>query len=129
MWRYKGFRHLAQNCRNIGKKKEEMISCNKFEVLSSRVIQCGVKEKTIRRQETIETEYFKCGERGHKYKGCPLWEKVEKKRVEKRAACVVIPQKAQQKELKKAEERETACMAKSQKVQQEGWKRSLVHVL
>jgi len=70
-----------------------MIPCNKFEVLSSRVIQCGVKEKTIRRQETIEIEYFKCGKRGHKYKGYPLWEKVKKKRVEKRAACVVMPQK------------------------------------
>jgi len=45
---YKKFRHLACNCKN--KEREEKgtnIPQNKFEVLRSRVIQCGVEEKMI----------------------------------------------------------------------------------
>ena len=45
------FRHLAQNCRNKGEEKGEVISQNKFEMLSSRVIRCKVE---LRRQETEE---------------------------------------------------------------------------
>jgi len=46
----KGFRHLAQNCRNRdGEEKRGMVPQNKFEVLSSRVIQYDVRETTIRR--------------------------------------------------------------------------------
>jgi len=57
---YKKFRHLAYNCRN-GKEgeKEIIIPQNKFEVLKTRVMQCGVEGKTIRRQETIVVECFK----------------------------------------------------------------------
>jgi len=42
----KEFRHLAQNCRQKGEEeKKKAISQNKFEVLSSRVMQCGVEER------------------------------------------------------------------------------------
>jgi len=90
----RGFRHLAQNCRN--KREEEkgtVIPQNKFEILRNRVMQCGVEGRIIRRVEVIEVECFKCGEKGHKCKECPLWEKKEK------AVRVAKPQKAQQERL------------------------------
>jgi len=68
---YKRFRYLACNCRN--KKEREkgtIISQNEFEVLKSRVMQCRVEERTIRRQEVIVVECFKCKEKGHKYREC-----------------------------------------------------------
>ena len=47
-FRYKKFGHLAQNCRNRGgKEKEKAIPQNKFEVLSSQVMQCEVEEKVV----------------------------------------------------------------------------------
>jgi len=103
----KKFGHLVCNCRNKKEEeKREVIPPNKFEVLSSRVIQCGVEERTIRRYEVVVVEYFKCGEKRHKCRECPLWEK------KKRVACVAKPQKVhQQKRLVhpvkgKAQERE-----------------------
>jgi len=49
-WSCKGFRHLAQNYRNKKEKeKRETTSQNKFEVLSSRVMQYDVKERMIRK--------------------------------------------------------------------------------
>jgi len=61
-WNCKGFRHLARNCRNKkGKEKRGTISQNKFEVLSSRVMQCNMKEKVIRKQEMVKVKCFKCG--------------------------------------------------------------------
>jgi len=45
----KKFGHLARNCRN--KRREEkgtVVPQNKFEVLSSRVMQCGVEERVVR---------------------------------------------------------------------------------
>jgi len=46
---YRKFRYLAQNCRNKREgEKGIAIPQNKFEILSSRVMQCGVEEKTIR---------------------------------------------------------------------------------
>jgi len=46
------FRNLAQNYRNKGEEeKGKVISQNKFEVLSSRVMRCRVE---LRRQETEE---------------------------------------------------------------------------
>jgi len=50
------FRHLACNCRNKNKEeKGKSILQNRFEVIASRVMQCGVKEKVeIRKQETVE---------------------------------------------------------------------------
>jgi len=70
---YKKFGHLAQNCRNKRKeKKGTVIPQNKFEVLKSRVMQCGVEEKMIRNVRMTVVECFKCGEKGHKYRECPL---------------------------------------------------------
>jgi len=78
-WNCKGSRYLAQNCRNKkGKEKRRTAFQNKFEVLSSRVMQYNVKEKIIRKQETVKVKCFKCGEEGHKYRECSLW-KGEKK--------------------------------------------------
>ena len=67
---------------------------NKFEVLSSRVMQCDVRETTIRRQETVEVECFKCGEKGHKCRECPIWKGEKKLQVVKKVARVAMPQKA-----------------------------------
>jgi len=63
-------------------------------VLLSRVIQYGVKKRIIKRQEVVAVEYFKYGKREHKYRVCPLWEKVRKRRVEERVAYMARPQKA-----------------------------------
>jgi len=43
----------------------------------------------------VEVECFKCGEKRHKCRECPL--RKVKKQVEKVAAYVAMPQKAQQK--------------------------------
>jgi len=70
----KKFGHLAQNCRNKEvEEKGKTTSHNKFEVLASRVIRCGVK---LRRLETYKeerriVEYFKYERKGHKYKEFP----------------------------------------------------------
>ena len=78
-WSCKGFGHLARNCRNKAEKEKRGVALqNKFKVLSSRMMQCGVKERIIRKLETIEAECFKCGEKGHKYKECPLWKEGKK---------------------------------------------------
>jgi len=54
---YKKFRHLARNCRNkgVGEKKTSA-SQNIFEMLSSRVMKCGVeirKQKKKRKEEEV----------------------------------------------------------------------------
>ena len=61
-------------------------------------MQCDVKERMIRKQETVEVECFKCGEKGHKCRECLLWKGGKKLRVEGEATHVAMPQKAQQKE-------------------------------
>jgi len=50
------FGHLVCNYRNKNKEeKGKSILQNRFEVIVSRVMQCGVKEKVeIRKQETVE---------------------------------------------------------------------------
>jgi len=75
----KGFGHLARNCRKRkeGEKGAEMPQ-NKFEVLKSRVMQCGVEGRMIRSVRVV-TECFKCGEKGHKCRECPQWERKEKR--------------------------------------------------
>jgi len=66
---YKGFGHLAQNCRNKKKgEKRTNIPQNKFEVLRSKVMQCEVREETIKRIGVVEVECYKCREIGHKCK-------------------------------------------------------------
>ena len=54
------------------REKETVIFQNKFEVLESKVIQYGVEESVIRRQESVVVEYFKCKKKGHKCKKCLL---------------------------------------------------------
>ena len=45
-WECKRFGHLVCNCRNKkGETKGKPIPQNKFEVIASRVMQCGVKEE------------------------------------------------------------------------------------
>jgi len=131
----KGFGHLAQNCRN--RKEEEKgaeMPQNKFEVLKSRVMQCGIEERVVRSIRIEAVRCFKCREEGHKCRWCPLWKK------EKRVACLkkgkahqgerrlAHPEKgkAQEKErrLRRVEEEGAVRMAKPQEVQQEEWRRS-----
>jgi len=55
----KKFGHLAQNCRNVGgEKKGKAISQNKFEVLSSQVMQCGIEERVahVVRPQKVQQE-------------------------------------------------------------------------
>jgi len=61
----KRFGHLARNCRNKkGEKKGVEIPQNKFEVLKSRVMQCGIEERVVR---SIKTVVVRC--EGVKVKG------------------------------------------------------------
>ena len=76
---YKGFRHLAHNCRNKREGEKGTVTFqNKFEALGSRVMQCGGEEKIIRRVALVEVECYKCGEKGHKFRECLLWERKER---------------------------------------------------
>jgi len=72
----KKFGYLARNCRNRkeGEKRAEMLQ-NKFEILRSWVMQCGVEERIVRSMKTVVVKCFKYGEEGHKCRECPLWEK------------------------------------------------------
>ena len=72
-WCCKRFGHLVCNCRNKKEGKKRTIAPqNKFEVLRSRMMQCGVEERMIRRHEVVVVKCFRCGEKGHKCKKCPL---------------------------------------------------------
>ena len=118
----KGFGHLARNCRNKKKGgKGVAMPQNKFEILSSRVMQCGVEKRTIRSVRAV-MRCFKCKKEGHKCRECPLWEK------QVRVACPV-QEKAQEGErrLRRAEEDKAACPIKGE-VQQE-WRRSSIEEL
>jgi len=123
------FRHLACNCRNKRReKKGTAVPQNKLEVLSSRIMQCGVEERVVRSMRTVAVKCFKCGEEGHKFRECSLWVKKE------RAVCMASPQKAQQgrrpaypvrektqkeeRKLRRVEEDKAVCPVK-RKVQQE----------
>jgi len=65
------FGHLARNCRSAKKQGKGRVAENKFEVLRSRVMQCGVRE--MRRQEVVRdvVKCFGCGKKGHKKWECP----------------------------------------------------------
>jgi len=135
----RGFRHLAQNCRN--RKEEEKgaeMPRNKFEVLRSRVMQCGVEERVVRSTRTVVVRYFKCGEEGHKCRECPQWEKKVKRMAcsdggkahqEERKPARSIREKAQEgeKRLRRIEEKKAAHPAKGE-AQQE-WRRSSIEEL
>ena len=57
----KGFRHLARNCKNRkGGEKEAEMPQNKFEVLKSRVMQCGIEERVVRSVKMVVVKCFKC---------------------------------------------------------------------
>jgi len=132
-WCCKKFGYLVCNCRN---KKEEgegvAMPQNKFEILSSRVMQCGIEERTIRSIRVV-VKCFKCGEEGHKCRECPLWERKEKRVVclkegkahqgERRPA-YPIRKKVQErgKRLRRMEEEKVARPVKGE-AQQE-WRRS-----
>ena len=57
-------------------------------------MQCDMKERMIRKQETVKVECFKCRKKGHKCRECPRWKEEKKLRVVEGAAHVAIPQKA-----------------------------------
>jgi len=64
----KKFRHLACNCRNKNKEeKGKLIPRNKFEVLLSKVMRCGMKEEVkIRRNKIVkEVKCFRYWGVGH----------------------------------------------------------------
>jgi len=133
----KGFRHLARNCRNKNKEeKGATMPQNKFEVLSSRVMQCGVEERVVRSMRTIVVRCFRCREEGHKCRECPLWIKGRKR---EKVVYVAKPQKTQQgrrparpirekaqegeKRLRRMEEEKAVCPVKGE-AQQKEWRRS-----
>jgi len=121
--------HLAQNCRK-GKKEEKEVATlqNKFKILSSRVMQCKIEERVVKSIRTVAVRCFKCGEKRHKCRECPLWEK-KLKRVahpdrgkahqEERRLAHPIREKAQkgEKRLRRVEEKEAACMARPREAQ------------
>jgi len=134
-----GFGHLARNCRN--RKEEEKgaeTSRNKFEVLRSRVMQCGVEERVVRSTRMVVVRCFKCGEEGHKCRECPKWEKKVKRvarpdggkahQVERKPARP-IREKAQggEKRLRRMEEEKATHPAKGEA--QQGWRRSSIEKL
>jgi len=94
---------------------------NKFEILSSKVMQCGVEERMIRNIRTVGVKYFKCRKEGQKYRWCPLWKKI--KRVahpakgkvyqgDKRKPVCLKREKVQEKKLRRGEEEEAVCPTK-----------------
>jgi len=136
----KGFGHLARNCRNRkeGEKEVEMPQ-NKFEILKSRVMQCGVEERAVRSMETVVVKCFKCEEEEHKCRVCPLAGRKKENRMarpykgkahqEKKLACLIKgkAQECGEKEVRQVEE-EKAARPKRGEAQQE-WKRSLTEEL
>ena len=71
---------------------------NKFEVLKSRVMQCGVEERVVRSMRMEVVRCFKCREEGHKCRECPVW--IKRKNEEKAAR--PMKGKAQQEEWRRS---------------------------
>jgi len=70
---YREFRYLVQNCKNKRKGEKGVATPqNKFEALSSKVMQYGVEERIVRNMRTAAAECFKCREKGHKCRECLL---------------------------------------------------------
>jgi len=118
----KGFGHLVRNCRN-GKEGEKRVEIpqNKFEVLRSRVMQCGVEEKVVRSMRTAVVKCFRCEEEGHKCRMCPKKEKRVARPKKGKA------HQGERREVRRVEGREVAHPEK-RKAQQE-WKRTPVEKL
>jgi len=120
------------------KKKEVATSQNKFEILSSRVMQCGIEERVVRSMRTVAVRCFKCREEGHKCREYPLWEKKVKRVMhpnggkvhqEERRLARSIREKAQEgeKRLRRIEEEKAVHPIKG-KAQQK-WRRSSMEEL
>jgi len=76
----KKFGHLARNCRNKEEEKRgTTVPQNKYEVLKSRAMQCGVEERVVRSVRRAVVRCFKCREERHKCRECLLWERREKR--------------------------------------------------
>ena len=60
------FEHLTQKYRSREEQEKKAVRENRFKVLKSRVMQCGVRK--VRRQEVMreEVKCFGCGKKGHK---------------------------------------------------------------
>ena len=54
-------------------------------------MQYGIKERIVRRRETVEVEYFKCGKKEHKCRKCSLWKGKRKMQVVEETAYVTRP--------------------------------------
>jgi len=92
----KKFGHLAYNCRNKKKKgKRTSVPQNRFEVLSSRVMRCGVeiKRQEGNRKEREVIQCFKCREKQYQWKECPRKRKKRRERVMQVAAPQEVPPK------------------------------------
>ena len=99
-WSCKKFVHLAHNYRNKNEEeKEKSIPRNKFEVLLSRMIRCGVREKVrIRRNKMVEeVKCFRCWGVGYFKWECPNIEVEKKRKRDEKVAHVASLQKTQQK--------------------------------
>jgi len=107
---------------------------NKFKILSSRVMQCGIKEKVVRSERMIAVRCFKCKKEGHKCRECLLWKK------EYRVACLykgkahqekkpvrLTRGKAQEDGEREARrvEKKVACPIKGEAQQEEWWRSSM----
>ena len=98
-WSCKKFRHLVYNCRNKNeKKKRKPIPRNKFKVLLSRMIRCGVREKVrIRRNKMVEeVKCFRCWGVGYFKWECPNIEVEKKRKRDEKVAYAASLQKTQQ---------------------------------
>jgi len=112
---------------------------NKFKVLRSRVMQCGVEERMVRSMRMEVVRCFKYGEEGHKCRECPLWERKVKRvarpregkaHQEERRPARPIREKVQERErrLRRIEEEKAVHSVKG-KAQQKEWKRTPVEKL
>ena len=73
-WGYWQFGHLVKNCKNKkGRDKKKKERENRFEVLTSRVIQCGIREVRRMKQKKEEERgrCFRYREERHKKWECP----------------------------------------------------------
>ena len=81
----KKFGHLVHNCRNRREgEKKTLVSQNRFEALSSRVIRCGVeirRQEKDRKEERKAIHCFKCRGEGYQWKECPKGRKEGRKGV------------------------------------------------